>query len=855
MKKRSIVTLLLLVLTMVLTTCVFAGCADSSNETSSSSNVSSSETSSDNGASDGKDDSSDNSSSNGADEGAYYTFKAYARSFTGYGSDGGAVRDANGEDITFLELQLAEGTKYTVQAHCYPNYLFLGWYTDGDDALISTENVYTFTIDKSMTIYACYAYEREVLGIRLEADGLAGFTYQNGEPTTTLVTKDSQKAPKPDSVDVVALLANGTEESYGSKSSHAYFEESITIDYGGLDYSKVGTYTITYTFKKNEAIKETLTVQVVESGNKLIVNTYDKNLKFRYNVSGDIMTYEDVLPEGRPVTLTAEAKEGYAFTGWYNANTETLVSDDLVYCFTMPNKEVNLYGTYASANTTLNCYVPYSCGELVDGFGNAYIWSGSITKTFKLGSQIHLVVRERSTHDFKGWYEETDGTPVLLTTERTLDFTLNENRYVCAEFKEKIKSIEVDADTLSKEGFIDGQIACAIDDEPIDFGNYKVNGKGVTGTFGELSAEDYVIDDGGVDFHTAGKYTITYTYKYNTSIKTYLKVTVIDPNVAKVEYRKAYSYLDHDYNGKASFISLRDITVNGTSLYAFRADSDVWNKLSYTWTDKATGNVVDTKDGDITINGNVVRDFGPLNDKIVIGNELAGPVAAGSYTFELKYEGKSVLTQDATIKGAAFKKITTAEEFKSNEGSSWLNFELYFYTIVSIVDGQYYVMQTPSIGTENVETEARLVVPDADGHITVGDGKDFVFANVRYTIYDYSGNTEFLTGYYGSYIIYSSANSTVGNFGSPYIYRTGYTSVSGGHIYRAYGEKETYGNKTEFAADGSATIYSPDNGETVNDRLRLVKDGDKYVFTSVPADTDTRASYSVFIYQSVSTTR
>lgn len=135
----------------------------------------------------------------------------------------------------------------------------------------------------------------------------------------------------------------------------------------------------------------------------------------------------------------------------------------------------------------------------------------------------------------------------------------------------------------------------------------------------------------------------------------------------------------------------------------------------------------------------------------------------------------------------------------------------------------------------------------------MGGGRDFVFANVNYVYSDYTNYTEFVTGCYGSYVIKSSDNSITGSFGSPYIYRTGYTSVSGGNIYREYGRKEFYGNKTEFAANGAVTIYSPSNNETANDRLRFVKDGDKYVFTSVPADTDTRPSYDVFIYQSTFT--
>lgn len=57
---------------------------------------------------------------------------------------------------------------------------------------------------------------------------------------------------------------------------------------------------------------------------------------------------------------------------------------------------------------------------------------------------------------------------------------------------------------------------------------------------------------------------------------------------------------------------------------------------------------------------------------------------------------------------------------------------------------------------------------------------------------------------------------------------------------------------TEFSeTDGSVTLYSSNYYlfETEKDRLRLVKDGDKFVFTSVNTDKDTRTSYPIYIYK------
>lgn len=790
-----------------------------------------------------------------------YTFKAIARRIVPFGrSDGGAVFDAYGENITYSELKLAEGTRYTVKSNCYPDYYFVGWYAASEydeataETLISKETAYTFTIDKDLTICALYAYKTDVVELTLDAK-YEGFSYRNGKPTKTLVAKNSEDLPRPDDVYVYGVLGNGQEKSYRSKNFPADgFNEDITIDYGGFDCSRSGEYTITYSYNDNPNVHAKLDVQVSETGKTLKVSTNDKNLEFRYNNGEKLNNYEAVLPEGKLVTLTAYAADGYAFIGWYNDSDDGFVSKDLVYCFEMPDSDVSLYGKYEKSDVSLEFSVQYGEGELVDAFENAYIWQIG-TKYFKKGETVKLTARACDTHDFKGWYERNGSEYVLITENRTLNITLNENKSVKAQFNEKLSLIEVDPAILENEGFMNGQLVVSIGDGAVDYENFKVYARGVTGSYEELSAEDYTIEDNDVDFSRAGEYAIAYTYKYNSDIKAELKIVVIDPQNIRFSFEKGYSYLDHEYNGKATFISLKDVKVNGIPLYDVKTNSKIREKISYRWIDTTTNEEADTNNVDITINGVVVKDFGPANEKMIVGNEFGGPIKAGSYRFELIYDGKTVLTQESTITTRAYKKITSSREFTTNIGSSWINFELYYYTIVGYADGKYFVMQMPTVGYGEYEAEAREVSVDANGNILLGEGNDFAFVNAKYYTTDNSGYTEFLTGYYGSYVVRSSGNTVDGTlFGSPYIYRTGYTSVSGGRIYREYGTKEYYGNKTEFAADGAVTIYSRYYGEAANNRLRLVKDGDRYVFTSVAEDRDTaRPSYDVFIYQSVIT--
>ncbi len=767
---------------------------------------------------------------------------------------GGYVTNQDGEFITSEELNIKAGSKFTVISNCNNGYMFLGWYNSEDDSLLSKENTYTFTIEKDTTIYALYQREKDIVELKLDA-AICGFTMKNGKPTKTITSKGSKDQPYPDSVTVYGIQANGEEEYFGNSSN---FDDDIFYDNGGFDLSKTGTYTITYTYKRDRSITASLEVEVVDTDYYFYVGNANGNISFYYNNHGPLNSrttyYEARLPKGKSVTLTADAKDGYAFLGWYDKKESgNLISKDIVYTFTMPAKDTILYGYYTTSNKYYQINADVG-GELVDNFGNELVGRIDEEKTYIPSSGIELNcfgVRINEGFEFSGWYDYTDeNNPKKISDEQKLKYKVTETTIIKACFEENIKSIEIEKKTLDKEGFIKDTLYYAIGDEVPLYKEYTVNRKGIA-TARPLSAEEFTIDDSEVDFTKAGTYTVTYTYKKDTSIKTSLTFRVVDLSTAKIEYKKAASYLLHEYNGKAVFVSPHDITIDGISLYLFKPSSKIWKSISYKWIDTVTEKEVDCTDADVTLNGKIVTDFGPENDKRTIGLEFSGPIEAGKYRFEFFFNDTNIFTENAEITTAAFKKITSKEEFITADSSTWVNYKLYYYTIVGVgADGKYYVMQMPSIGSDATEAEARMVTPDENGNLILGDGRDFAFVNVNYYAGQNTDYTEFLTGYYGSYVIYSSSNSTSGSFGTPYIYRTGYTSVSGGNIYREYGTKSEYGNITVFAENGAVTIYQG-AAESSNVRLRLVKDGDKYVFTSKPADEDTRESYDVFIYQSI----
>lgn len=311
--------------------------------------------------------------------------------------------------------------------------------------------------------------------------------------------------------------------------------------------------------------------------------------------------------------------------------------------------------------------------------------------------------------------------------------------------------------------------------------------------------------------------------------------------------------LAHAYNGAAVFVSKNDIIVDGVPLNEV-TDENVLSKISYVWRDKNTKAIV-TPDVDITITGEKYP-FG--KDNQLVGDEFAGPCVVGEYEFVLSYDGIQKIVVDASITSSSFKKISTIDELNTTTAPTIFG-ELNYYTIVGFVDGKMYVMQMPKDATSttdlNVDAEARLVNVEEDGSVILGDKYDFAFANMRYfhDTWKYYPETsyvkedlltDFTTGYYGS-------RTGVVGLAEPIIYRTGWTRLSGDRIVRERGVNigANYGNLTIFGDDGAVTIYAPRKGETVNNALRLVKDGDKYVFTGKDASTDTRESYPIYIYK------
>lgn len=179
-------------------------------------------------------------------------------------NDGGYITE-NGEPIDFENGRMVgASSQITLTAVANTGYKFKGWGTRDEDwnlTIISTDATHTFTVDDSSAdengkYYVQAVFEEAVLALKLDAHN-AGFTYNdNGELVTTVYVIGSEIKPNIEYVGVYATY-------YAQEDKYLTLDEDYTRDLGGLDFTKEGTYTVTYTYSADTSLTVSLTVQVV----------------------------------------------------------------------------------------------------------------------------------------------------------------------------------------------------------------------------------------------------------------------------------------------------------------------------------------------------------------------------------------------------------------------------------------------------------------------------------------------------------------------------------------------------------------------------------------------------------------
>lgn len=266
-----------------------------------------------------------------------------------------------GEDISaengFYVDGLPNNASVTVEVKPNAGYRFIGWFPSSDsagynaDALISTDLKYTFTVsEETGNVYLTAMFRGTVTEIKLDDLNDHGFeTDENGNPKEEYVLNlNSEHWVDFEYVNVLGKVGDKYERlcrglEYSLKSEIGVSANNM------LDTSKVGTYTVTYTYLANPALKAVITIRIVER-----VNFLAQCIEYDWGYiteNGQTVDFGNgrIVEKGTRITLTAVANVGYKFLGWYFYNeqqAETLISENATYTFTV-NRELYVFAKFA----------------------------------------------------------------------------------------------------------------------------------------------------------------------------------------------------------------------------------------------------------------------------------------------------------------------------------------------------------------------------------------------------------------------------------------------------------------------------------------------------------------------------
>ena len=203
-----------------------------------------------------------------------------------------------------------------------------------------------------------------------------------------------------------------------------------------LDTSKVGTYTVTYTYLANPSLKAVITIRIAEQFN-FLAQCHKRDWGY-ITENGNTVEFGNgrIVEKGTQITLTAVANEGYNFLGWYfydDQQAEKLISPDATYTFTV-NRQLYVFAKFAQKEM-------YNFIAYVDGYNGGHITENGKTVEFgngrmvEKGTQITLTAVADEGFTFVGWYKSVgDQTEELISADENYTFTVTEGMYVYAKF-------------------------------------------------------------------------------------------------------------------------------------------------------------------------------------------------------------------------------------------------------------------------------------------------------------------------------------------------------------------------------------------------------------------------------------
>ena len=353
-----------------------------------------------------------------------------------------------GEGITedgFYVDDLPNNASVTVEVKPNAGYRFIGWFEASDsagynaDELLSTDLKYTFTVsEKTGNVHLTAMFRGAVTEIKLHDLNDFGFdTGENGNPKEEYVFNLNSE-PWVDFEHITVLGKVGDKYERLCRGLEYSVESTIGVSENNmLDTSKVGTYTVTYTYLANPELKAVITIRIVEQFN-FLAQCRERDWGY-ITENGKKIDFGNgrMVEKGTQITFTAVANEWYNFLGWYFYNdqqAETLISENATYTFTV-NKDLYVFAKFAEKEmyNFIAYSAPYNGGSITENGQPVEFGNGRMVEK---GTQITLTAEANEGFTFVGWYKSVDDqTEELISADATYTFTVNERMYVYAKFE------------------------------------------------------------------------------------------------------------------------------------------------------------------------------------------------------------------------------------------------------------------------------------------------------------------------------------------------------------------------------------------------------------------------------------
>ena len=268
-------------------------------------------------------------------------------------------------------------SEVTVTAVSQGKYSFIAW-TDSEGNELSTDASYTFIITSDVALTAVFErfYSKYTIEV-VSADEQAGTVSGSGKYT------------EDDEVTVTALPNDG----------YRFWRWTSN----GVEVSTSAEYTFVCEKKLSlqAEFKKIYTVQIAdfEGGSVKGLTT-------------------EVFDENEQVTLVISLDENYTFVAWKNAETDQVLSESLVYTFTV-TADIRLAVELKEKGKL--CTVSVQTGGTVSGLRNGQ---------YEAGETVTLIATPSEGYLFDGWVQ--DGK--VVSTETRLSFVVSDNVNIYARF-------------------------------------------------------------------------------------------------------------------------------------------------------------------------------------------------------------------------------------------------------------------------------------------------------------------------------------------------------------------------------------------------------------------------------------